>query len=85
MVANASTAFFLNLAVFLLIGKTSALTMNNAGVIKVPTMAHCDILTLIYSDFRAPYVPTPHFSRMKGVQPACGRPVATAQTGRWTG
>lgn len=34
MVANALTAFILNLAVFLLIGKTSALTMNIAGVIK---------------------------------------------------
>ena len=34
MVANAATAFCLNLAVFLLIGKTSALTMNIAGVIK---------------------------------------------------
>lgn len=31
---NALTAFALNLAVFLLIGKTSALTMNIAGVIK---------------------------------------------------
>lgn len=34
MIANALTAFVLNLAVFLLIGKTSALTMNIAGVIK---------------------------------------------------
>lgn len=34
MVANALAAFVLNLAVFLLIGKTSALTMNIAGVIK---------------------------------------------------
>ncbi|KAF5834994.1 triose-phosphate transporter family-domain-containing protein [Dunaliella salina] len=34
MLANALTAFVLNLAVFLLIGKTSALTMNIAGVIK---------------------------------------------------
>ena len=34
LLANACTAFFLNLAVFLLIGKTSALTMNIAGVIK---------------------------------------------------
>ncbi|KAG1680763.1 hypothetical protein FOA52_008096 [Chlamydomonas sp. UWO 241] len=34
MLANAVTAFILNLAVFLLIGKTSALTMNIAGVIK---------------------------------------------------
>ncbi|GLI68172.1 hypothetical protein VaNZ11_012512 [Volvox africanus] len=34
MLANALTAFILNLAVFLLIGKTSALTMNIAGVIK---------------------------------------------------
>lgn len=32
--ANALAAFMLNLAVFLLIGKTSALTMNIAGVIK---------------------------------------------------
>jgi uncharacterized membrane protein len=32
--ANAMAAFILNLAVFLLIGKTSALTMNIAGVIK---------------------------------------------------
>ena len=32
MMANALTAFVLNLAVFLLIGKTSALTMNIAGV-----------------------------------------------------
>jgi hypothetical protein len=34
LVGNAATAFALNLAVFLLIGKTSALTMNIAGVIK---------------------------------------------------
>jgi hypothetical protein len=34
LLLNASTAFLLNLAVFLLIGKTSALTMNVAGVIK---------------------------------------------------
>lgn len=34
LVLNAITAFALNLAVFLLIGKTSALTMNIAGVIK---------------------------------------------------
>mmetsp|Transcript_19464 Transcript_19464/g.32730 ORF Transcript_19464/g.32730 Transcript_19464/m.32730 type:complete len:334 (-) Transcript_19464:791-1792(-) len=34
LVGNAFTAFALNLAVFLLIGKTSALTMNIAGVIK---------------------------------------------------
>ncbi|MEW5304158.1 MAG: hypothetical protein WDW36_006789 [Sanguina aurantia] len=34
MLANALTALILNLAVFLLIGKTSALTMNIAGVIK---------------------------------------------------
>ncbi|GAQ82059.1 Nucleotide-sugar transporter family protein [Klebsormidium nitens] len=32
--SNASVAFGLNLAVFLLIGKTSALTMNVAGVVK---------------------------------------------------
>lgn len=32
--SNASIAFGLNLAVFLLIGKTSALTMNVAGVVK---------------------------------------------------
>jgi hypothetical protein len=34
MLANAMAALMLNLAVFLLIGKTSALTMNIAGVIK---------------------------------------------------
>ena len=34
LVANAACAFALNLSVFLLIGKTSALTMNVAGVIK---------------------------------------------------
>jgi len=34
LLANGFLAFFLNLAVFLLIGKTSALTMNIAGVIK---------------------------------------------------
>jgi Triose-phosphate Transporter family len=34
MVANATAAFGLNMAVFLLIGQTSALTMNIAGVVK---------------------------------------------------
>lgn len=34
MLANAMVAFGLNMAVFLLIGKTSALTMNIAGVVK---------------------------------------------------
>ncbi|KAI8468164.1 MAG: solute carrier protein [Monoraphidium minutum] len=34
LLSNAAAAFALNLAVFLLIGKTSALTMNIAGVIK---------------------------------------------------
>jgi len=34
MITNASVAFCLNMAVFLLIGKTSALTMNVAGVVK---------------------------------------------------
>ncbi|KAK9805398.1 hypothetical protein WJX73_000561 [Symbiochloris irregularis] len=33
-VSNAAAAFALNMAVFLLVGKTSALTMNIAGVIK---------------------------------------------------
>lgn len=32
--SNAAAAFALNMSVFLLIGKTSALTMNIAGVIK---------------------------------------------------
>lgn len=32
---NASAAFALNMSVFMLIGRTSALTMNVAGVIKV--------------------------------------------------
>ncbi len=34
LLSNAAAAFGLNLSVFLLIGKTSALTMNVAGVIK---------------------------------------------------
>lgn len=34
LIANAAAAFGLNMAVFLLIGKTSALTMNIAGVVK---------------------------------------------------
>lgn len=34
MLLNCLAAFALNLAVFLLIGKTSALTMNIAGVVK---------------------------------------------------
>ena len=34
LLLNALLAFSLNIAVFLLIGKTSALTMNIAGVIK---------------------------------------------------
>lgn len=47
--ANAFTAFLLNLAVFLLIGKTSALTMNIAGVIKDWTLIYSS-----YSVFKAP-------------------------------
>lgn len=34
LVSNAALAFALNMSVYLLIGKTSALTMNVAGVIK---------------------------------------------------
>lgn len=47
--ANACTAFLLNLAVFLLIGKTSALTMNIAGVIKDWLLIYSS-----YSMFHAP-------------------------------
>ena len=47
--ANAFTAFLLNLAVFMLIGKTSALTMNIAGVIKDWTLIYSS-----YSVFKAP-------------------------------
>lgn len=47
--ANALTAFFLNLTVFLLIGKTSALTMNIAGVIKDWMLIYSS-----YSVFHAP-------------------------------
>jgi hypothetical protein len=47
--ANALAAFALNLAVFLLIGKTSALTMNIAGVIK-----DWMLIFFSYSVFRAP-------------------------------
>lgn len=49
MVANALAAFVLNLAVFLLIGKTSALTMNIAGVIKDWMLIFCS-----YYLFKAP-------------------------------
>lgn len=34
-ITNAGAAFALNMSVFMLIGRTSALTMNVAGVIKV--------------------------------------------------
>ena len=36
---NAGAAFALNMSVFMLIGRTSALTMNVAGVIKVQILA----------------------------------------------
>jgi hypothetical protein len=49
MLANAMAALMLNLAVFLLIGKTSALTMNIAGVIK-----DWMLIYLSYSLFKAP-------------------------------
>jgi hypothetical protein len=35
LLSNAAMAFALNMSVYLLIGKTSALTMNVAGVLKV--------------------------------------------------
>jgi hypothetical protein len=47
--ANAFTAFLLNLTVFLLIGQTSALTMNVAGVVKDWTLIYSS-----YSVFKAP-------------------------------
>lgn len=46
---NGLIAFTLNLAVFLLIGKTSALTMNIAGVIK-----DWALIFFSYSVFKAP-------------------------------
>lgn len=49
LLANALAAFALNLAVFLLIGKTSALTMNIAGVIK-----DWMLIFFSYSVFHAP-------------------------------
>ncbi|KAK9825826.1 hypothetical protein WJX81_000501 [Elliptochloris bilobata] len=49
LLANALSAFALNLAVFLLIGKTSALTMNIAGVIKDWLLIFCS-----YYLFKAP-------------------------------
>ena len=49
MLANALAALMLNLAVFLLIGKTSALTMNVAGVIK-----DWMLIYFSYSLFKAP-------------------------------
>ena len=48
-ISNALAAFALNLAVFLLIGKTSALTMNIAGVIK-----DWMLIFFSYSVFHAP-------------------------------
>ena len=53
MLANAMTAFILNLAVFLLIGKTSALTMNIAGVIK-----DWMLIFFSWSVFKAPVTAT---------------------------
>ena len=44
MFANAACAFALNAAVYLLIGKTSALTMNIAGVVK-------DFFLILFSSF----------------------------------
>ena len=52
LLANASSAFVLNLAVFLLIGKTSALTMNIAGVIK-----DWLLISFSYFGFKAPLTP----------------------------
>jgi EamA domain-containing membrane protein RarD len=49
LLANALAAFALNLAVFLLIGKTSALTMNIAGVIK-----DWMLIFFSFSEFKAP-------------------------------
>ena len=53
LLANALTAFVLNLAVFLLIGKTSALTMNIAGVIK-----DWMLIFFSWSVFKAPVTAT---------------------------
>ena len=52
LLLNACTAFVLNLAVFLLIGKTSALTMNIAGVIK-----DWLLISFSYFGFKAPLTP----------------------------
>lgn len=52
LLMNASAAFILNLAVFLLIGKTSALTMNIAGVIK-----DWLLISFSYFGFKAPLTP----------------------------
>jgi len=52
LLANALAAFALNLAVFLLIGKTSALTMNIAGVIK-----DWMLIFFSYAVFHAPVTP----------------------------
>lgn len=49
MVANSVTAFGLNLCVFLFVGKTSALTMNLAGVVK-----DWVLIVLSYLIFRDP-------------------------------
>ncbi len=52
LLANASLAFALNLSVFLLIGKTSALAMNVAGVVKDWMLIGLSALL-----FRAPVTP----------------------------
>lgn len=50
--SNAAAAFGLNMAVFLLIGKTSALTMNIAGVVK-----DWLLIALSFLMYRAPVTP----------------------------
>ena len=46
-VTNAAAAFALNMSVFMLIGRTSALTMNVAGVIKVYLSLQCQLIKVL--------------------------------------
>jgi hypothetical protein len=46
LLANAASAFCLNIAVYMLIGSTSALTLNVAGAGHPRKLCHCDALHL---------------------------------------
>mmetsp|Transcript_23992 Transcript_23992/g.66668 ORF Transcript_23992/g.66668 Transcript_23992/m.66668 type:complete len:346 (+) Transcript_23992:185-1222(+) len=56
MITNAFVAFALNIAIFLLIGKTSALTMNVAGVLK-----DWGLILLSVALYGSPVMPSQYF------------------------